>query len=290
MVKLTWELLVVQIMKGLSIIILFESVNATKKVGRIPILENIDLVIRRGENIAIVGENGSGKSSLLKLIAGIYEPTIGKVNRSTRKIAYVPEHFPTNIRFKMMEYLLLVGEMSGRKRSDLVGQIKEYSEIFHVENYLEMPLKSCSKGTKQKVGIIQALMAAPDLMVLDEPLTGLDFSSQQKLLHRLELKSNSTIVFTTHENLLIDGIAHQVFGLENGKITSKQNQKSQQKIMLIKAYAKKAKKHLDNQNIIHAYWEGDHTVFITVEAVFSDTLIIHLIEKGFSIHEVKEKR
>ncbi|WP_458415279.1 ATP-binding cassette domain-containing protein [Schinkia sp. CFF1] len=79
-----------------------------KKWGGTPLLQNINLEIKKGQHTAIIGHNGSGKSSLLKLIAGIYEPTSGIIIRGSQRIAYVPEHFPSHLRFKMKEYLTLM--------------------------------------------------------------------------------------------------------------------------------------------------------------------------------------
>ena len=141
--------------------------------------------------LLIRGKNGSGKSTLLKILAGITEPTSGKIIRDAQKIGYVPEHFPESLRFKLKEYLLLTASFQGGSKASIEDELSKYIQLFSLEPFLQTSLKACSKGTKQKVGIIQALLMKPDLLLLDEPLTGLDAESQDILIQLLKEATNS---------------------------------------------------------------------------------------------------
>ena len=269
--------------------VLFQAKNVNKKIGKISILQDINLDIYKGENTAIIGNNGSGKSSLIKLIAGIYEPTSGVVKRTSTKIAYVPEHFPFHIRFKMMEYLMIVGEISGQPKKDLYDRIMQYAKMFFIEDFLDIPLKNCSKGTKQKAGLLQALLSKPDLLLLDEPLSGLDPESQFELLHQLmQLKGQTTIVFTAHENMLVDEIADALLELHTGRLTKSSIRTRSINKMLIKARLLNKEVFQKNDRFIEIHWENDSVVTVTVEATATDQVLLDMLTNRASILEVKE--
>ncbi|MED3551631.1 ATP-binding cassette domain-containing protein [Cytobacillus praedii] len=270
--------------------IIFEADKAGKKIDGVNILHDLSICISRGEKVAITGHNGSGKSSLLKLIGGIYENTSGQVRRGMGKTGYVPEHFPENIRFKMQEYLLLIGKMNGNSESELIKKIHKYAEIFAITNFLNTPLKKCSKGTKQKAGIIQALLIDPDILLLDEPLTGLDESTQVELLNELaSINTGFTIIFTAHESLLIDGLANRVITVANGRIIADDKKEKKEKYKYIKVIVPNQTVASEIPNIRFHYIE-ERTVEITVLSEHSDEVLTRLLESGCSIVELIEKR
>lgn len=269
---------------------IFESKNAEKEIDGNKVLEGITLSIEKGERIGIKGSNGSGKSSLLKLIGGIYEETNGEVTRQKIRVGYVPEHFPENIRFKINDFLRLVGKMNTPNEEEINKMIDYYSNIFAVTEFLNTPLRKCSKGTKQKVGIIQALMNDPELLLMDEPLTGLDDKSQKELLIQLDsLSKEMTIIFTAHEELLVDGLAKRMIMVESGKIVSDSIKMNNEKMRIIKAEYK-SKEMMVEIPAISQIFLSEHIVEMTVSATESDKVLAMLLNRGCSILELKEKR
>lgn len=269
---------------------IFDTTEATKKIDDFPVLSNISLSIKQGERIAITGQNGSGKSSLLKLIGGIYEATSGKVVRIQLKVAYVPEHFPETIRFNLYEYLMLMGKMSGRSSEEINETIKLYAQHFAIVNFLKIPLKKCSKGTKQKAGIIQALLAGPQLLLMDEPLTGLDGASQKELIMQLhQLPSDTTIIFTAHDSYLIDELAQRVLRIDGGRIIFDTYKQKKERLMMIKARIF-SKDVLAEITCVQQVLTSESIVEIIVAESESDHALRKLLERGSSILEVIEKR
>lgn len=271
---------------------IFEAKDASKKIDGVTIINEISLSISKGEKIAITGRNGSGKSSLLKLIGGIYEATSGELMRFKTNISYsyVPEHFPENIRFLITDYLLLMGKMAGKKDEEIQMSIREYAEIFAIQDFLNTPLRKCSKGTKQKVGIIQALLKEPDLLLLDEPLTGLDDKAQFELLNQLNSLSNdTTIVFTVHDQLLIDGLAERLLIVEGGKIISDSTKIKKEKLRIIKAFVP-TKQILTQIPSTEYKFVEENLVEILVPDYESDRVLSMLLNEGSSILELLEKR
>lgn len=263
-----------------------ETSNLSKDIESRTILQNVSFRFKEKSAVAIRGSNGSGKSTLLKLLAGIYEPTNGKLIRNTNRIAYVPEHFPENLRFKLKEYLILVASFQGISESDMRSELSEYSSLFGIESYMNTPLKKCSKGTKQKVGILQALLTKPDILLLDEPLTGLDTDSQQNLMTILEkLKTKMTIIFTTHEDLLVDNIANQVLYVKDGHVLVHTETKSSYRIIKTRFPNKSSLAELAFE-VIHM--EEDIAI-ITVPIDKSDCLLKELLNRNCSVLDVRER-
>jgi ABC-2 type transport system ATP-binding protein len=269
---------------------IFESKHAGKLIDRNMVIHDVSLSISNGERIAITGQNGSGKSSLLKLIGGIFEETEGEVKRSPIKTGYVPEHFPENINFKLEEYLLLMGKMSGKSHEVLKSKITKFAELFFITDFLTTPLKHCSKGTKQKAGIIQALLGEPNLLLLDEPLTGLDDQSQTELLWQLNsLKKDTTIIFTAHDSFLIDALAFRTLRVGEGKIISDSKNSKMEKVRYIVARFP-TREVLSDVPSIRYELNGENSVEITVSAKESDRVLMILLERGCSILQLKEER
>ncbi|WP_052344354.1 ATP-binding cassette domain-containing protein [Bacillus ndiopicus] len=268
---------------------IFEANKVCKKIDGRMIIHEVTISISQGEKIAITGKNGSGKSSLLKLIGGIFTETEGQVKRPKVNIGYVPEHFPENIRFKTLDYLMLVGRMSSNLDEGILKRIEKYAELFAITEFLTTPLKNCSKGTKQKAGIIQALLNNPDLLLLDEPLTGLDDTAKIELLSQLNsLQKDKTIIFTTHEPLLIERLADRVLTIESGRIVSDSTIVKKEKVRIIKA-------KIPNRGIVaeipfirYKFLGGD-SVEIIVSVKESDEILSMLLKRGCSILELAEK-
>lgn len=197
---------------------LLELKGAHKRFGKIDVLHNIDWSIARGECVAITGSNGAGKSTLLHMIAGLAYPSEGSRIEavSPLRVGYVPERFPA-LRFRPSEYLGYIARIQGMDKQEARKRIQAMLNLFQLQDIL---MSLCSKGMLQKVNIMQALLRQPDLLVLDEPLSGLDESSQMEMIGILrEVKRQGTaIVMSVHEPLLITSLADRETRLRLGRI------------------------------------------------------------------------
>ncbi|PEY42516.1 ABC transporter ATP-binding protein [Bacillus cereus] len=202
---------------------LLELKEIQKAYGKQLILKDIHLSIPKGQAVAIIGGNGTGKSTLLKMIAGFIVPTTGIIHEaSNMKIGYVPEHFPEDIRFTLEDYLYHLGRIHGLSKEYLQNKIPSLLEAFHLQHANHSIIRNFSKGMKQKAGIMQALLNDVDVLILDEPLSGLDPQSQKELEHiLLTLKEQGlTILFTCHEKQLLENFADRIVTLANHTITA----------------------------------------------------------------------
>lgn len=194
--------------------------HIVKEYNKSVVLNDINLTIEQGRSLAFTGHNGCGKSTLLKVIAGLVRPTAGTVSLEKGKlIHYVPEHFP-QMRLSAKQYLFYMGRMEKLEGVELETRIQKLAEDFFVSNMLDIPLKYLSKGSLQKIGVIQALLKEPDILLLDEPLSGQDVVSQQVFIQKMrELqKHNVTILMSCHEPYLVDAIADDVYQFVDGNI------------------------------------------------------------------------
>ena len=199
---------------------MIELKRIVKEYNKKVVLDDIDLTIGQGQSVAFTGHNGCGKSTLLKVIAGLVRPTKGIVCLEKGKlIHYVPEHFP-QMNLTAMQYLLYMGKMENLESAILRTHIHKLAENFFVSNMLDIPMKYLSKGSLQKIGVMQALLIEPDILLLDEPLSGQDVMSQQVFIQKIQelQKHNVTILMSCHEPYLVDAVADEVYQLNDGKI------------------------------------------------------------------------
>jgi len=197
--------------------------NIKKKYGKKTILYDMSLSMNEKQVIAILGGNGSGKSTFLRISAGIERPDSGQVVYVDKniQIGYTPERFPKYLRFTPNEYLYYIGRISGISEAKLKQRISSLLHRFQLDKWSDRRIDTLSKGNIQKVGIIQAILPQPELLILDEPLSGLDFPAQQELLLILdELKQRGTaILLTYHEAPIFEEVVDQIYYIDDGHLT-----------------------------------------------------------------------
>lgn len=183
------------------------------------LLADINLEVHNGEYIAIVGENGSGKSTLLKLLLGLLAPVSGKVTNTFHRIGYVPQRFETlNSQFpitvyEVMEYYRRVIKLADK---NAVRRALEQMNVYHLRNRL---IGTLSGGQCQKVLIARALLGEPDVLIFDEPSTGIDIKSQEELYPFMESlhKQGMTIITVEHNLKFAVRHADKMYHVAGGK-------------------------------------------------------------------------
>lgn len=161
------------------------------------VLRDVTLTVPRGRVIEVNGPNGAGKSTLLRLLAGVVPPVRGRVTGRPPSVGYAPERFPAGQPFTARSYL---GHMA-RVRGVPADRAAEWADRLGFAGLFGTRLPDLSKGSAHKAGLIQALIASPDLLVLDEPFAGLDAASRTALPALLgELAAGGTsIVVSDHQ-------------------------------------------------------------------------------------------
>src|ERR1039458_4808562 len=163
---------------------MLEICGLTKRFNGIPVVEDVSFTLKPGEILGYVGPNGAGKSTTVKMIVGLLEPSEGQIRfegRSViedpsgfqRRIGYVPEEPYLYPQLSGREYLQLVGRPRGMPRSVLEPKIDEFLRLFTLWDDRHCLVSAYSKGMRQKILLSAALLHNPDLLILDEPLSGL---------------------------------------------------------------------------------------------------------------------
>lgn len=194
--------------------------NLTKQFKQQVLLDAVSLSIYKGQSVVFTGKNGSGKSTLLRMIAGLTTLTSGAIHRNKDVlIHYIPEHFPRK-KLSAYRYLFSVGKIDGCTDSELEEKIQQFAEDFYITDMLHTPLQLLSKGSLQKIGVIQALIKQPDILLLDEPLSGQDQRSQQVFVQKMKLlqKQQTTLIMSCHEKHLIRSLSDTAYRIENKQI------------------------------------------------------------------------
>lgn len=204
---------------------MIEISSLNKRFGKLTVLDGLDLNIDSGGIFAVLGPNGSGKTTLIKSILGMVIPDKGDIkiegnsvlNQSDYRnnINYLPQiaNFPANLSVK--ELIKMVKNLRPKEANDV-----KLIEHFGLEPFLDKKLGNLSGGTKQKVNIVLTFMFESDLIILDEPTTGLDPISLihlKEIIH-LEKEKGKTILITTHIMSFVEEIADEIVFLLDGEI------------------------------------------------------------------------
>ncbi|MFF9018502.1 ATP-binding cassette domain-containing protein [Streptomyces sp. NPDC014870] len=180
------------------------------------VLRGVDLVLPAGALVRLTGANGSGKSTLLRVVAGIDAPTEGRITGRPPRTSYVPERFPSALPFTATRYLSHLGRVQGLDRAEAARRARAWLERFGAGSFADTPLAELSKGSSQKVAVAQALLADPQLTVLDEAWTGLDAAARSELDRavRERVAAGGTVVFVDHDPRRLSGETDAVYEVE----------------------------------------------------------------------------
>lgn len=207
--------------------------NLTKLYTRRPAVENVSFIIRPGEILGYLGPNGSGKSTTVKMLTGLLEPSRGTILYQDRNIrqdmigyktvlGYVPEepnlyHYLTG-----REYLQLVGRLRCLSPQTLEFRIDQFLNLLALHEHRYSPISSYSKGMKQKILISAALLHNPDVLVFDEPLSGLDVTTALvfKNLIKALARQGKTILYSSHVLEVVEKVCTSVIILRKGQVVA----------------------------------------------------------------------
>jgi len=196
--------------------------SVSKRYGRGSwILQDVDLEVSGGDVLAVVGGNGSGKSTLLRILVGLSRPTSGQVAGRPRHIGYVPDRFTAHERVSALSYLTHMGRIRGLSGAAARARAARLLDQLALVGGRDASLRTLSKGNAQKVALAQALLVEPDLLVLDEPWSGLDASAHGVLAELIEevAAGGGAVVFTDHRAAITETRATGAYAISGGRVS-----------------------------------------------------------------------
>ncbi|MEU9040598.1 MULTISPECIES: ABC transporter ATP-binding protein [unclassified Kitasatospora] len=181
----------------------------------------MDMKVSAGDAVAVVGTNGSGKSTLLKILVGLSQPTSGTVSGRPPTVGYVPDRFTAHERISAISYLTHMGRIRGMSTAAARARGGELLERLALVGGPTASLRTLSKGNAQKVALAQALLVRPDLLVLDEPWSGLDASAHGVLGEFIDevAGQGGAVVFTDHREAITGTHATGAYAITDGRVT-----------------------------------------------------------------------
>lgn len=253
------------------------------------VLREVALGVPAGALVRITGTNGTGKSTLLRILAGIDAPTEGRITGRPRRTAYVPERFPVALPFTARGYLTHLGRVQGLGRAAAAAGAGEWLERFGAGVFADTPLAELSKGSSQKVAVAQALLAGPDLLVLDEAWTGLDTDARHELDRavRERVAAGGTVVFVDHDPRRLAGEADAAFTVEAGRVSAADSRRDEGARIRARIVVSGGRPLAEGLPGSPSYEHGpDGTTVYAVDAAHSDGLLRALLEACWHVHEL----
>ncbi len=210
--------------------VMIEAKGLSKYFGPFVAIEDISFSIPAGQIVAFLGPNGAGKSTTMRILTGYMAPSEGSAYiaglnmhreriAASRRLGYLPENGPLYLDMTPQDFLQFFGEARGLEERDLRRRIDWVSEQYSLQEVMEKPIGKLSRGYRQRVGVAQALMHDPDVLIMDEPTAGLDPNQIREFRESIrELGKRKTILISTHILREVDVVADRVLFIHNGKL------------------------------------------------------------------------
>jgi ABC-2 type transport system ATP-binding protein len=206
--------------------------NLTKVYGAQRAIDGISFALKKGEIVGFLGPNGAGKSTTMKILTGYLKPSEGVAKVSDfdvvnqpmparRSIGYLPEHNPLYLDMYVTEFLLFSGKLYGMSGSSLNARVGEVIAMCGLEAEKRKKIAQLSKGYRQRVGLAQSFLHNPDVLILDEPTTGLDPNQIQEIREVIRTAGkDKTVLFSTHIMQEVEALCDRVIIINKGKVVS----------------------------------------------------------------------
>jgi ABC-2 type transport system ATP-binding protein len=207
--------------------------NVSKRFSGIPAVDNVSFTAHSGEVTGYLGPNGSGKSTTIKMIAGLIEPSEGSILfkgspieddliAHKMRLGFVPEEPYLYPHLTGEEFLQMVGQLRALPEQHLAEKIKGLLNVFSLYEDRFVALSSYSKGMRQKILLAAALLYNPEILLLDEPFTGLDINSSLVLRNLIQelARRGKVILFSSHELDVVERICSHVVILHKGRVAA----------------------------------------------------------------------
>lgn len=209
--------------------------NVSKYYGDFKAVDNLSFEVKEGEIFGLLGANGAGKTTTFRMIMNLLEPSNGKITLNDKKIDYsitdeigfLTEERSLLLKLTVKELMIYYGSLKSMKKEEIISELRKWLKRFEIEEYENKVVKELSKGNKQKIQFISAIIHKPKLLILDEPFSGLDPINVDMFIDVInELKEKGTIIiFSSHQMNHVELFCEKLLILNHGKTIIKGNLK-----------------------------------------------------------------
>ena len=209
---------------------MIEAQHLSKAYGDVQALDEVSFEVKAGEIVGLLGPNGAGKTTAIKILTGYLQPDEGTVTIDgldvlthtldvQARIGYLPENAPLYPELSVQKYLMMMADLRQIPPADRLVRLSEAVHATSLTEYLTRPIGTLSKGLRQRVGLAQAILHQPKLLILDEPTVGLDPTQIVEIRRLIQrLSKRSTILFSTHILPEVEALCDRVLILMNGQV------------------------------------------------------------------------
>ena len=212
--------------------VLIEIAGLTKRFGSSTAVDNVSFNVARGEVLGFLGPNGAGKSTTMRMLAGFMIPTAGRARicghdvqtdgvAARRVLGFLPEGAPTYPEMTVSGFLTFCARVRGYSGRDLARRIEHAIELTRLQGVVLQPVETLSKGFKRRVGLAQALLHDPPVLVLDEPTDGLDPNQKHEVRALIaQMAPEKAIVISTHILEEVDAVCSRAIIIAAGRVVA----------------------------------------------------------------------
>lgn len=209
---------------------MLEVQSITRHYGELKAVDNVSFSIERGEIIGLLGHNGAGKTTIMKMLSGFIEPDVGSIHFHGKSVSanpealqqelgYLPENLPVYPELSVASYLDYVAELKGLTGDAKRSAIKTVIEATELGPRLLSTIATLSRGMKQRVGVAQAIIGSPSLLILDEPTNGLDPTQTEQMRQVIRnISESATVILSTHIMQEVEALCDRALIIRQGQL------------------------------------------------------------------------
>lgn len=209
---------------------MIEIQNLVKRYGMLAAVDDVSFSVQAGEVLGFLGPNGAGKSTTMKMITGFLTPTSGSIHvngyhvvtqarAAKAQIGYLPEGAPSYGEMTPIQFLHFVADIRGLTGDDRKNKIDHVVEQLHLQRVVHQPIETLSKGFKRRVGLAQAILHDPAVLIMDEPTDGLDPNQKHEVRQLIKgMAKDKIIVISTHILEEVDAVCTRAIIIANGRL------------------------------------------------------------------------
>ena len=277
--------------------------NVSKSYGTKKVVDKVSLEIPKPSVYGLLGANGAGKTTTIRMLLGILKKDEGEitwngktVERKHVNFGYLPEERGVYPKTKVIDQLVYFGMLKGMSKQEAIDAIKKWAKVLKVEEYLEMTAEKLSKGNQQKIQFMTSILHNPELIVLDEPFSGLDPVNTEILKNVIleQVKEGKYIIMSSHQMASIEEFCEDILILKRGKTVLQGNLKSIKDTYPVNRLELSVNENIDNYiKDMGFIIENENNNFYTIKIEDEEKpreLLNKLISNGIAINKFEIKK